>query len=87
MCHRQAEWSDLVSVNPQIAMCRGCCDDFPRGWLNEKNLCEKCQAKRKVRQCLRCDDDFVSVGPHNRLCDDCRIVNTRRHVNAYSMRN
>jgi Thioredoxin len=28
--------------------------------------------KRQQRACLRCDQAFMSAGPHNRLCDVCR---------------
>jgi hypothetical protein len=26
----------------------------------------------KQRLCLRCDHEFLSEGPHNRLCQPCR---------------
>lgn len=29
-------------------------------------------ALRKKRNCLRCSNEFLSDGPHNRLCDACR---------------
>jgi len=25
-----------------------------------------------IRQCLRCNSDFASMGPHNRLCPRCQ---------------
>jgi hypothetical protein len=25
-----------------------------------------------VRPCIRCTNDFVSAGIHNRMCDDCK---------------
>lgn len=28
------------------------------------------------RRCLCCSKDFLSDGPHNRLCGSCRIKNT-----------
>jgi hypothetical protein len=30
------------------------------------------RAKMKRRLCLRCDREFPSEGPHNRLCQPCR---------------
>jgi hypothetical protein len=27
---------------------------------------------RTVRECLTCDDTFLSEGPHNRMCNCCR---------------
>ncbi len=29
-------------------------------------------AEKKKRRCLRCDREFLSQGPWNRLCRDCR---------------
>ena len=29
----------------------------------------------KKRDCLKCDKEFISMGIHNRLCDDCRKKN------------
>lgn len=26
----------------------------------------------KTRNCIRCDKQFLSEGPHHRMCDDCR---------------
>jgi hypothetical protein len=28
----------------------------------------------KARDCLRCDRTFLSSGPHNRICQDCRSL-------------
>jgi hypothetical protein len=30
--------------------------------------------KLKIRNCLRCDHEFWSEGPHHRLCQTCRQV-------------
>ena len=30
------------------------------------------RSKMKRRFCLRCDREFLSEGPHNRLCQSCR---------------
>jgi hypothetical protein len=30
--------------------------------------------KAKRRSCLRCDREFLSEGPHHRLCQTCRQV-------------
>lgn len=35
---------------------------------------------RKERHCLKCDISFISAGPENRLCHNCRFVNTYRHM-------
>jgi hypothetical protein len=34
------------------------------------NLYRNTSTQRKV--CLRCDREFLSAGPHNRLCQACR---------------
>lgn len=31
-------------------------------------------AKRKKRPCMCCGKVFLSEGPHNRLCDECRQI-------------
>lgn len=31
----------------------------------------------KVRKCLKCDQDFRSEGPANRLCPKCNIENAK----------
>lgn len=45
---------------------------------------DKAEAKRKaapkVRPCLCCNNNFLSAGPHNRLCLDCR----RKDVSPYA---
>ena len=28
--------------------------------------------QRRLRTCLRCDREFMSQGPHNRMCPRCR---------------
>ena len=33
--------------------------------------------EKRLRRCLKCDQDFVSEGPDNRLCDRCRKENGR----------
>ena len=34
-----------------------------------------CRSKKlKRRNCLRCDREFCSEGPHHRLCQTCRQV-------------
>jgi hypothetical protein len=33
--------------------------------------------KLKPRKCLRCNREFTSVGPQNRLCDKCREFSGR----------
>jgi hypothetical protein len=30
------------------------------------------RSKMKRRPCLRCDREFLSEGPHHRLCQSCR---------------
>jgi hypothetical protein len=30
------------------------------------------RSKMKRRLCLRCDREFLSEGPHHRLCQSCR---------------
>lgn len=30
---------------------------------------------KKVRQCLRCDSEFISKGEHNRMCYKCATRN------------
>jgi hypothetical protein len=30
------------------------------------------RTRMKRRLCLRCDREFLSEGPHNRLCQSCR---------------
>ena len=30
------------------------------------------RGRMKRRLCLRCDREFLSEGPHNRLCQSCR---------------
>ena len=32
---------------------------------------------KKSRLCLKCGNRFLSVGPHNRLCDVCVSVNEK----------
>jgi hypothetical protein len=27
---------------------------------------------KEQRACLRCDQEFLEAGPHNRLCQECR---------------
>ena len=29
----------------------------------------------RPRECLKCDKEFMSKGPHNRLCNGCASVN------------
>ena len=31
------------------------------------------KGRERVRPCMTCQGDFVSEGPHNRMCDPCRI--------------
>jgi hypothetical protein len=33
---------------------------------------------RKLRNCLKCDKSFHSLGPHNRLCPVCQFSNSRQ---------
>ena len=48
--------------------------------------CYKCNAKYvRVRNCLCCQDKFVSEGVHNRLCTKCRWVNSES--NAVEVKN
>ena len=42
------------------------------GGLSRKHLAEKDAARLKRKACLRCDREFLSEGPHNRLCQACR---------------
>lgn len=30
------------------------------------------EARKRKRNCLTCTDEFMSEGPHNRMCDTCR---------------
>lgn len=32
----------------------------------------------KWRPCLRCEENFPSEGPHNRLCERCRYLNSKQ---------
>ena len=35
----------------------------------------RAKPKTTTRECLKCDDEFESSGPGNRLCDRCRAAN------------
>ncbi|WP_299165851.1 hypothetical protein [uncultured Tateyamaria sp.] len=52
---------------------------FNNKWRAEQ-VRDQLQAKARltVRPCLTCGGDFESEGPHNRMCDECRI--TKREV-------
>ena len=34
-------------------------------------------SSKKRRLCLKCGERFLSVGPHNRLCDECVSINEK----------
>ena len=40
-----------------------------------KGAYHKGKRKRKKRKCLRCGKEFLSEGPHNRLCSSCKKIN------------
>ncbi|MDR4497344.1 MAG: hypothetical protein MRK02_05370 [Candidatus Scalindua sp.] len=40
---------------------------------------------KKKRICLRCEKQFVSEGPYNRICDKCRLANERIATSVYSI--
>ena len=40
---------------------------------------------KKKRICLRCERQFISEGPYNRLCDKCRMANERIASSVYSI--
>jgi hypothetical protein len=35
---------------------------------------ELTEQKGQLRECLCCDDHFISTGKHHRLCDKCRFA-------------
>ena len=39
----------------------------------EPLLRKRVRAQIKMRQCLSCDEMFLSRGPHNRICADCKV--------------
>jgi len=55
------------------------CDDN-----HKKNNRFKTKSKKK-RICLRCEKQFVSEGPYNRICDKCRLANERIASSVYSI--
>ena len=42
------------------------------------------RSKRKLRSCLTCEAEFLSEGPHNRMCDPCRKAGGRADMTPYS---
>lgn len=38
---------------------------------------DRLKQQEKTRLCLKCDTEFLSGGPDNRLCDSCRKDNQR----------
>ncbi len=40
---------------------------------------------QKKRLCLKCGKEFLSKGPHNRICVKCGLINNRIIVGAYSV--
>lgn len=40
---------------------------------------------KKKRVCLKCENQFLSKGPYNRICDKCGLMNERVAVNIYSI--
>ncbi len=43
---------------------------------NKRNL-------KKRRLCLKCGNKFLSIGPHNRLCENCASTNSKLAMNTF----
>lgn len=56
------------------------CDGISVAWRKDKFNAEatrerlEAEGRLKVRPCLRCKGDFLSEGPHNRMCNHCRGI-------------
>ena len=38
---------------------------------------------KKKRTCLKCENQFLSKGPYNRICEKCGLMNERVSPSAY----
>jgi len=41
-------------------------------WADEQRDQMECDARKKERNCMTCGGQFLSEGPHNRMCNPCR---------------
>jgi uncharacterized Zn ribbon protein len=35
-------------------------------------------SQQKMRTCLKCSQEFLSMGPGNRICPECNIKNSKK---------
>ncbi len=40
------------------------------------------KSTKKMRKCLKCGNDFLSLGRFNRICSTCDIVNNHQSARA-----
>ena len=45
----------------------------------------KSKKEKKVRNCMRCNKEFMSQGNHNRICYWCKETDDWRYGNDYSI--
>jgi predicted amidophosphoribosyltransferase len=39
----------------------------------------------KKRLCLKCGKKFLSIGPYNRICEKCSLINKRMALHTHSV--
>ncbi len=58
--------------------------------MKVKDLSKECVTDGKVQKreriCLKCEEQFPSKGPYNRICDKCSSTNERVASSTYAVR-
>jgi|AACY02.2.fsa_nt_gi hypothetical protein len=47
--------------------------DVAEAWVRAQ---EEMTAQTRDRACMRCRQTFCSTGPHHRMCEECRAIDT-----------
>ncbi|MCP4268340.1 MAG: hypothetical protein GY777_22655 [Candidatus Brocadiaceae bacterium] len=65
------------------------CLNSHRDRSDSRNVPERFDAKRinlkKKRLCLKCGKMFLSIGPHNRLCENCVSANEKIALKTFNV--
>jgi hypothetical protein len=63
-----------VKNNSQWRICKQCKQKNPakiKEMKKRKSLTSEDRLKYNIKECLRCENDFMSTGKFNRLCANC----------------